>query len=160
MIPHHMAAITMSRNLLKYTTNIPLQDIALGIIEEQTKSIENMKQILCSCRECGNCRQDLLNYQNQMDHIMQEMFSHMEQACETNQLNANFMREMIPHHMGAVRMSELTLSYEICPALIPILEAIIRSQERGICRMKRLLRCIAADGFHALYEGSALTFFM
>lgn len=32
MIPHHRAAIEMSGNILKYTTSIPLQEIALGII--------------------------------------------------------------------------------------------------------------------------------
>ena len=32
MIPHHRAAIEMSHNILKYTTNIPLQDLAEGII--------------------------------------------------------------------------------------------------------------------------------
>ena len=37
MIPHHRAAIEMSHNILNYTTNIPLQDIALQIISEQTK---------------------------------------------------------------------------------------------------------------------------
>ena len=42
MIPHHQAAIEMSRNILKYTTFIPLQNIALNIVSEQTKSIENM----------------------------------------------------------------------------------------------------------------------
>ena len=39
MIPHHRAAIHMSRNLLMYTTNIPLQNIAQNIIKEQTQSI-------------------------------------------------------------------------------------------------------------------------
>ena len=38
MIPHHMAAIEMSENLLQYTTCVPLQNIALNIIVEQTKS--------------------------------------------------------------------------------------------------------------------------
>jgi len=141
MIPHHMGAIQMSQNLLQYTTCIPLQDIALRIIREQTQSIENMKKILCSCRECTSCKQDLQNYQTQMDRIIQNMFTHMEQACSDNQLNANFMREMIPHHLGAVRMSELTLSCRICPSLVPILEAIITSQERGIRQMRRLLQC-------------------
>ena len=37
MIPHHRAAIHMSRNLLMYTTNIPLQNIAQNIIKEQTQ---------------------------------------------------------------------------------------------------------------------------
>ena len=45
MIPHHKAAIEMSCNLLQYTTLVPLQEIALNIIEEQTKSIENMEAI-------------------------------------------------------------------------------------------------------------------
>ena len=45
MIPHHKAAIEMSCKLLQYTTLVPLQEIALNIIEEQTKSIENMEAI-------------------------------------------------------------------------------------------------------------------
>ena len=42
MIPHHRAAIEMSENLLQFTTFVPLQHIAQNIINEQTKSIENM----------------------------------------------------------------------------------------------------------------------
>ncbi len=45
MIPHHQAAIDMSRNILQYTTCVALQDIAMGIVEEQTKSIENMQKL-------------------------------------------------------------------------------------------------------------------
>ena len=45
MIPHHMAAIEMSHNILKYTTNIQVQDIASNIITSQTKSINNMRNI-------------------------------------------------------------------------------------------------------------------
>ncbi|WP_340004021.1 DUF305 domain-containing protein [Paenibacillus sp. FSL K6-0276] len=39
MIPHHRAAIEMSRNILKYTTNLELQSIATNIISAQTKSM-------------------------------------------------------------------------------------------------------------------------
>ncbi|MDE5679068.1 MAG: DUF305 domain-containing protein, partial [Lachnospiraceae bacterium] len=46
MIPHHRAAIEMSDNILRYTTNIPLQDIAASIVSEQTKSIANMEEVL------------------------------------------------------------------------------------------------------------------
>ena len=52
------------------------------------------------------------------------------------------MREMIPHHRGAIQMSENALSFPICPELIPILEAIIRSQTQGVQDMERLLRCL------------------
>lgn len=142
MIPHHRAAIEMSRNLLKYTTFLPLQDIAAQIIAEQTKSIENMRRILCACERRGNCGQDVCRYQEQVQKIMDTMFSDMKHACSSNQINANFMREMIPHHRGAVLMSEHALHCDICPELVPILNAIITSQKRGIRQMQQLLRCM------------------
>lgn len=142
MIPHHRAAIEMSRNLLKYTTFIPLQDIAVQIVEEQTKSIENMRRIVCTCERNVNCERDICGYQDQVGQIMEVMFSDMENACASNQLNANFMREMIPHHRGAVEMSQNALKYDICPELVPILEDIITSQKKGIQKMQQLLRCM------------------
>lgn len=145
MIPHHMAAIEMSKNILKYTTNIPVQNIALQIIEEQTKSIENMQNIMCLCEKQMNSRQDLCLYQHKMMQIMRRMFSRMENARSTNNINANFMWEMIPHHEGAIAMSKNTLQYHICPGLEPILEAIITSQEKGVSQMKKLLQNIRCE---------------
>lgn len=142
MIPHHRAAIEMSENILKYTINISLQDIAANIVSEQTRSIENMEKILDCCSRQKDSEQDLCLYQKKMDRIMQVMFSQMGGARSTNEINCDFMREMIPHHMGAVEMSQNTLQYEICPELKPILEAIITSQERGIWQMRNLLRCL------------------
>lgn len=139
MIPHHRAAIEMSRNILKYTTCVPLQDIATQIISDQTKSIENMRRIICTCGQMDNCEKDVCRYQERVQQIMDTMFHGMEHACTTNQINATFIREMIPHHRGAIEMSENALCYHICPELIPILKAIITSQKRGIRQMQRLL---------------------
>ena len=142
MIPHHMAAIKMSENILCYTTNISLQNIASQIITEQTKSIADMEQILCRCEAYTSSGENLCLYQRKMNQIMQTMFHNMEHAKFGNEVNCNFMWEMIPHHMGAVEMSKLTLQFAICPSLIPILDAIISSQERGIRNMRQLLCCI------------------
>ncbi len=141
MIPHHRAAIEMSRNILKYTTCVPLQEIAEGIIEEQTRSIANMEEALC-CSQQVNCERDVALYQRRVDQILRTMFAGMESASACNDINADFMREMIPHHCGAVRLSENALRYDICPELKPILEAIITSQKRGVRQMRRLLRCM------------------
>lgn len=73
---------------------------------------------------------------------MQTMFSNMHRACATNQINCNFMWEMIPHHEGAVLMSEITLQFNICPELKPILDLIISSQKKGISEMQNLLHCL------------------
>lgn len=142
MIPHHRAAIEMSENLLRYTTCIPLQSIALQIIEEQTKSIENMQAILCECSEMVNDSTSVRSYQCEVNRIMNIMFCGMESAPSTNRINANFMQEMIPHHKGAIALSQNTLCYDICPELVPILDAIITSQEKGVKQMERLLHSI------------------
>lgn len=143
MIPHHRAAIEMSENLLKFTNFVPLQCIAQNIINEQTKSIENMQNILSCCAQLSNTERDLCLYDNQFRQITQTMFSQMRTACSDNNINANFIREMIPHHQGAIKMSKNVLQYPICPELDPILQAIITSQEKGVQEMRRLLRCLS-----------------
>lgn len=140
MLPHHRAAIEMSHNILAYSTYVPLRDIALQIISEQTKSIENMMNVLNSCSLVRNSEKDLVTYQSQVNRIMQTMFTGMKQAPATNDLNRDFIYEMIPHHRGAVEMSKNALEYPICPSLRPILQAIVTSQEEGIRQMEEILR--------------------
>ena len=142
MIPHHRAAIEMSRNLLQYTTFVPLQNIAKNIIVEQTESIGNMQAVLDRCGGLSSTEQDLCLYQRRFQRIAQAMFSQMRSACAGTRINADFMREMIPHHEGAVRMSENALCFPLCPELVPILSRIIVSQKKGVREMKRLLRCV------------------
>lgn len=139
MIPHHQAAIEMSKNILQYTTCMPLQNIASNIITMQTQSIENMRAVLDECSALSNSCRDLCLYQRHFENIAHTMFTEMDTACATNQINADFMREMIPHHRGAIRMSENALRYNICPELKPILDSIITSQRKGIREMQRLL---------------------
>ena len=95
MIPHHRAAIEMSENLLQYTTFVPLQRIAQNIVNEQTKSIENMQSVLPHCAQLSNSEKDLCLYDRRFRQITQTMFSQMRNACSNNNINANFMREMI-----------------------------------------------------------------
>lgn len=140
MIPHHRAAIEMSESLLMYTDFVPLRRIAQNIVQEQTKSIEDMEQSLACCERIINSRIDLCQYEKNFKRITQVMFSQMRNALSDNNINGDFIREMIPHHQGAIRMSKNALQYPICPELHPILQAIITSQEKGIREMESLLR--------------------
>ncbi len=145
MIPHHRAAIEMSQNILRCTDNPELTKIAEQIVAEQTRSIENMRQIECTCAGLRNSRRELCAYQSRMNRIMRTMFTQMHTARATGRVNCDFIREMIPHHMGAIRMSSLTLKQRICPELIPILQAIITSQECGVCQMQALARSLRCE---------------
>lgn len=142
MIPHHEAAIQMSENLLQYTTFVPLQTIAQTIITEQTRGIGEMRAALCRCGDVTNTREELCLYRRRNEQITQTMFRQMRRAPEVNDLNTAFIREMIPHHEGAIRMAENALRFPLCPELIPILESIITSQTQGVREMERLLRCL------------------
>lgn len=146
MIPHHRAAIAMSENLLRYTTNIPLQNIALNIISSQQKSIQDMMEAFPRCRDCRNSSSELECYKKQNDCIISNMFYEMRAAIADNNISANFMREMIPHHKGAVCMSENALQFPLCSELIPQLHAIITSQKEGIRQMQLLLFAAAGCG--------------
>ncbi len=140
MIPHHEAAIAMSRSLLQYTAFPPLRRIACNIIEEQTRSIADMRAALAVCGGFASPEEDLCLYRRRFRKITDRMFCRMDAAPDTNNINVDFMREMIPHHEGAIQMSENALCFPICPELKPILRAIIVSQRRGVKEMEQLLK--------------------
>ena len=139
MIPHHRAAIEMSNNILQYTTDLTIQEIAQNIVCEQTKSIAAMEAALPRCANLTNSRENVCRYQSQIEPVFNTMFRRMQNARATNDINCCFLREMLPHHEGAVAFCEITQCYDICPQLVPILNDIITSQKRGICQMERLL---------------------
>ncbi len=101
-----------------------------------------METALERCAQVADTGQALCRYQARFDRIARVMFARIRDACVGGDVNADFMRQMIPHHEGAIRMSKNALEYPICPELRPILEAIITSQERGVAQMRELLACM------------------
>ena len=49
---------------------------------------------------------------------------------------------IMPDEASAVRMSENTLRFPVCPALHPLLHTIITTQRQGILEMQRLLQTL------------------
>lgn len=139
MIPHHKASIQMSNNILRFTENSFVRRIAQRIIEEQIQGIGRMEEALGTCNQLTNPQMDLRLYQRRMDLIYREMYAKMGSALESNALAAIFMREMIPHHQGAIRMAENALKYDVCTELVPILRSIIVQQRQGVAQMRGLL---------------------
>ncbi len=138
MIPHHRAAVKMCENVLRYTVSEPVSTLAQTIIRQQTQDIVEMKAILCPCGTvCNNC-QEVCCYRQRNMQILNAMFSAMAHVSGVG-VEQNFLREMIPHHEGAVQMSENVLNFCICQPLRPILQNIIATQEQEISEMRQLL---------------------
>ena len=98
-----------------------------------------LEQTLCPCENA--------TYLEEFHHIVKTMICEMTSARLKDSISYNFIVQMIPHHEGAVQMSKLTLLFRICPQLKPILQAIIKEQEQGICEMEDLLRNCPASAF-------------
>ena len=109
MIPHHRAAVQMSENLLKYRGSGPLAKIAENIITEQTKGISELEKAERKCRNSVSSDCVLYRYGKENDIILCDMFSDMTDAVSDGNIECDFIREMVPHHLGAVRMSENAL---------------------------------------------------
>ena len=140
MIPHHQAAVRMCRNILEYSDDRAVRRLAQRIIAQQTQGIQTMEGLLPQCGQLPSPQMDLRLCQRRTELIFREMFSQMRATPEGNRLDAGFMQEMIPHHLGAVRMSQNTLRYEICTGLAPVLRSIIDTQCREVRQMRALLQ--------------------
>ncbi len=138
MIPHHKAAISMSENLLKYTTYLPLQEIAKNIIQMQTKGIEEMKEIARTSYGFQNMPQEVNSYMDKYFEITKDMIEKMKNAPKLIYINLNFTNEMIPHHEGAIAMCENLLNYRIAPGLKSIADSIIQEQSKGVQELKQI----------------------
>ena len=139
MLPHHKAAIELAQNLLLYTTCLPLEQMAESIICTQTQSVEKMEAALPGCTSLMNPEQAVYRYQRRYRQIADTMFYRMGSIPPENNINGGFMREMIPHHKGAIEMAKNAMCFFVCDLLKPILENIIQTQEQGVKHMEMLL---------------------
>lgn len=140
MIPHHRTTIEMYENILGYTANVKLQDIAYNIINTQKKSIADMKRILNYCGDIVNTEKDLKTYKEKSVLIVDNMLGKMRNAEVSQNLNCTFIREMIPCHNGAIELCQNAMKYPICSGLRPIMSNIVSSQKKGIRQMKILMK--------------------
>lgn len=144
MIPHHQAAIYMCENLLKYTECEPLQKIANNIIQTQTQGIQQMQEIAQTTCGFVNSQRDVNCYISNYFSITRNMICRMRNSCECENINLNFINEMIPHHEGAISMCQNLLKYCIDPRLKQIAESIIKEQSEGVEQLKKV-RCMICN---------------
>ena len=132
MIPHHQAAVDMSENLLKYTTCVPLQNLARKIIRTQTHGIDEMKKVLDCCSDQKNNQRENSLYNRCFEQICNKMFFEMSSVCYDNRINCNYIRQMVPHHCGGIAMAKNALRFCLCKPLKPMLCEMIESQQANL----------------------------
>lgn len=139
MIPHHEAAIQMSENILKFTTNTEIEEIAKTIISMQTSDIEAMREMKAGC-DIKNDTRDLFLYEKGYQIAYNRMIQGMSASQTKNNVDIDFLTEMIPHHEGAIAMAENLLKFDICEPLRTLAEGIVTTQKEQAKQMRELLR--------------------
>ncbi len=115
MIPHHQAAVEMSREILKTTKNAQVKTWATTIIKDQNTEIAQMNTLL---RSYGGVDSKMAAG---MKGMMTGMVGDIRKAGPADKDRA-FVKGMIPHHGSALMMANM---------------ALMQSQNRDILKLSR-----------------------
>ena len=144
---HQETGICLCQNLLQYTICIPVQELASRMEQEQRERIGDMERMWDHCSTYWNTILDQHAFRCRQCQISSRMVCQMRQIPAENQINTLFLKEIIPHHRGAVDLCQATLHFPVCRDLKRFLYAMIISQEQEIRTMQQMLRCMNSGSF-------------
>lgn len=130
MVPHHEEAIVAARALLEGTDRPEMKAFAQSIIDVQTSELSQMRSWLATWYPGRDAKVD---YEPMMRDLA---------GLTGEDLDRAFLEDMIPHHMGAVMMSQQLLSGGLAEhdAVVPFAEGIRDAQHAEIFQMATWLR--------------------
>jgi uncharacterized protein (DUF305 family) len=126
MIPHHEEAIASARLLLQGTNRPEMREFAQSIIQTQSAEVARIREFLSTWYPG---RETEVSYQPMMRDLSGLTGDELDQA---------FLKDMIPHHMMAVMMSQQALARGLLtehPRVISLATEIRDAQHREISDM-------------------------
>lgn len=123
MIPHHRAAVDMSREILKTTRDARVRDWAEAIIAAQKAEISQMTTMLKPYGEADPRKA------SKMNRMMTGMVGEIRQARDKD---AAFVKGMIPHHSSGIMMANIALLKSSNPKVLALARDIVRTQAQEI----------------------------
>lgn len=130
MITHHQAAVEMAKQALSHNPKPPVKEAADKVIEAQTKEIAQMTGWL---KEWHQAEPSL----EQQNLVREDMKSMMAMPVDSDRV---FLEMMIPHHQGAIDMSELVNARSDTAELKTMADKIIQDQKAEIDQYQQMLK--------------------
>jgi uncharacterized protein (DUF305 family) len=128
MIVHHQGAVDMAKQALKVAKRPETKEEAQKVIDAQDKEIAQMKAWL---KEWHNAEPS-----PEQAALMHEDMKHMESMPVSD--DHTFFDMMIPHHEGAIQMSELVAERADKAELKEFAAKVMADQQAEIARYKQL----------------------
>ncbi len=133
MLQHHQAAVDMANLQLSKGKDDSLKNFSRQVITAQQKEIAFMAEFISRSNTAKS--KDAAAFKTAMDASMQSM---MDAATPVyNNIDKDFVAQMIPHHQSAVDMAKAYLKYGTYEGLIKMSNDIISSQSREIEWLKK-----------------------
>ena len=131
MVPHHEGAVDMGRLARDEATHAELKALAEEIVTSQTAEIRTLRRVDRELRGEG-VRAGSLG----LDEGMMGMGMDMHGLESERPFDRAFIDMMVPHHLGAVRMSRVELQHGENGELRKLARDIIAAQNREIRQMR------------------------
>lgn len=132
MIPHHQQAIVMARIALKKSHNPKIISLAKAIRDAQGPEVLIMKRWLAEAKISG------MGMTMSMDGMLSTRELNALKAASGTNFDKLFLRGMIQHHSGAIRMAAMVTASSN-PEVKHLSQNIIAAQRREIIEMRALL---------------------
>lgn len=142
LVPLLQAGVKMNDNILKYTTNVDIENFAKNMNFDLNNEIEKLNQMKESCSCTCNNERDLKLYNRRFKELFNNTIQRLNNTPATNNVDAFYLTTMIIHHEGTIATAKNALSYTLCPELKELLMDIVDEQNLQISTMKGLLKNI------------------
>lgn len=130
MIAHHEAAVDMAKKALSLNVKPQTKELAQKVIDAQTKEIAQMTGWLKEWYQAEPSSE-------QQNLVRDDMKAMMEMPIDSDR---KFFEAMIPHHQGAIEMSELAATRSDKTELKNMAAQIIQAQKAEIEQYQQLLK--------------------
>lgn len=147
MVPHHEAAVQMAQIATARAESPFVKKLAADIIRTQKAEIATLRR-----EDAGLAEQGIEAGSLGLDDAAMGMDHDAATLERAKPFDAAFLRMMVPHHEGALKMSEIELDKGGDPELRTLAQQIIDGQKREIAQMREHLDGGARDGEDEMHE--------
>ena len=141
MIPHHKGAVLSSEEYLKSGKNETVKKLAMDIITAQQKEILEFQQ------ESEKLKTELIKYSKkeaskinkESKKAMDQMMKEMNSFIISGNIDKDYLMGMLPHHQGAINISQIILKITTDETIKKIANRIITDQQKEIADIRKIL---------------------
>ncbi len=139
-IPYMDGGIKLNENILKYTTNVDVENFAKNTIFDQQNHLKTLNDILEKCQCVCNNERDIKLYMRKFNDILTGMINHLNSTPATNNIDVLFLNTMLIFYENGIAFARNVLSYSICPELKQLATDIIDENTLYIKTIKSILK--------------------